>query len=100
METQGGGSSETIQIQLLRHLAILLLDTFQKNVNQDHEQISTLTLTVTAALVLTAKIYKQRKKMWYMHVSICIYTVTGKQLLLDSYDIFKTVTLMNGRSDS
>lgn len=59
MEKQGGGSSETIQIELLRHLAILLLDVFQNNVNQDLDQISTLTLLFTAALFLTVKICKQ-----------------------------------------
>lgn len=39
---------------------------------------------------------QQRKKIWYTHVS---KPVTEKQLLLGSYDIFKTVTLMNGRSE-
>lgn len=59
MEKQGGGSSETIQIELLHHLAILLLVVFQNNVNQDLDQISTLTLMLTAALLLTVKICKQ-----------------------------------------
>lgn len=58
-EKQGGGSSETIQIELLRHLEILLLDVFQNKVNQDLDQISTLTLLFTAALFLTLKICKQ-----------------------------------------
>lgn len=59
MEKQGGGSSETTQIELLHHLAILLLYVFQNNVNQDFDQISTLTLKFTAALFLTVKICKQ-----------------------------------------
>lgn len=61
MEKQGGGSSETIQIELLHHLAILLLVVFQNNVNQDLDQISTLTLVLTAALFLTVKICKQHR---------------------------------------
>lgn len=56
-----------------------------------------LPLTLTAALFLTANICKQRKRMWYIHLS---KPVTEKKLLLYSYDIFKIVTLMNERNDS
>lgn len=47
---RGWSSSETIQIELLHHLAILQLDSFQNNVNQDLDQISNFRVHASTAL--------------------------------------------------
>lgn len=82
MEKQGRGSSGTILIQLLCHLASLLLDVFQNNANQDHDQISTLTLLFTLALPNSQDLQTTLMATYRQRRGICIYVSQSQK---DSY---------------